>query len=118
MHIFRDFDISCSFGRRKTSSTPYIAFKLKQHKDDKGVYPRVAILKSSNHKIEISIVESYSNKVNYKAKHKIQQYDKDNLHNSFFIYQKNSFSYEDIINKMEKDMNFFLSIPINELEIY
>lgn len=103
----KNFNISCSFGKGNISSTPYIIFKLKQYKDNKGIYPRVAILKSSNHKIEVSIVESYANKVSYKAKHKIQQYDKDNLHNSFFIYQKNSFSYEDIINKMEKDMNFF-----------
>lgn len=113
----KNFDISCSFGQGNTSSTPYIAFKLKQHKDDKGVYPRVAMLKSSNHKIEVSIVESYANKVDYKAKYKIEQYDKDNICNSFFIYKQNSCNYEAIINKLEQDINFFLSIPSDELEI-
>ena len=115
--ILGDFEISCSFGSGKTSSTPYIAFKLSGHNDNKGVYPRVAMLKSSNHKVEISIVESYGNKVDYKAKQDIAKYDKDNLHNSFFVYQNNDCDYEAIIDKLEQDIDFFLSISKDRLKL-
>lgn len=114
-YFLSNYSIKCSFGQGKTAKDTYIVFFRKDISSIKkasfGVYPRVCFHRLNN-KIEVSISKSYKNPYFFKANESVKCYNKS--HHNYFAYP--NCDIEAIIAKLEKDLNFFLQIPANELE--
>lgn len=106
--IGKQFKIGC----QSSINEPYIVFLRKDLniQTSEGMYPRIAIIK--NDTIQVNINNSYYYKViEYRARGQIAQYNHDN--NSDFTFDEKI----KIINKLERDINYFINIPNSELEI-
>lgn len=96
---------------------PYIVF-MRQGifmKPSYGIYCRVCFHKTTdnpNRKVEVSINTSERNEYVCYASKKRNIYNNENIANSFF----NISDIDSIINKLQRDLNYFLEIPLSELQ--
>lgn len=109
----------CSFGKGKFSDNPYIIFvrsDMPLVRASNGVYCRVCFHRKNDlsRKIEVSVNQSYLNEYNFLAKNKVKQYIDSSAGFSFFSYP--NCDTNAIIDKLEMDLSYFATIPINELE--
>ena len=113
--LFGDFDVRCGFGSGGFIDIPYIVFCKKEwYEPQYGVYPRIAVHRKEANKIEVSIVESANTKVPpYAAQTQIIKYNTSGAY--FTPNALVEIDYEAIINKLAKDMDFFLNIKDEDL---
>ncbi len=81
-----------------------------------GVYCRVHFSPNApqDSKIEVSLNFSGINKYNCNALQQMQSYNESNKNISFFAYP--NYNMDLVIDKLQRDLNYFLEIPLSELQ--
>ncbi len=108
--------VDCSFGSGNMANEPYIVFirdDMPQITAKNGVYCRVCFERKTN-KIKVNINTSYKDTYTFDAQSKINKYIIQTEKQGTFDYP--NYKINELIKKIENDLNWFLAIPLCELE--